>query len=305
MNLRFLETFVCAARLKSFSLAAERMNTSQAAISSRIATLEADLGVKLFERDIKGVRLTASGHTALPRAEDLVRRAADFRQSLADPQAVRGSITIGVIDTITHSWLPELIERIKEVYPRVAVQLSVDTSLDLARELREELVDVALMLGPVIAPGVMNVDLGTFICRWVSSPRLNFPDGRLTLDDIAAKPILAYSRDSLPHQQIKLLLREAGIDDARFCNSNSLATTIRLGLDGLGVGPLPTAVVGDHIAQGALRLLDTDVAAPSLACHAAFRDDPANPIPAAIAGLAKQIAIGFAGRAGAENLQLA
>lgn len=304
MNLRFLETFVCAARLKSFSLAAEKLNTSQAAVSSRIATLETDLGVKLFERDIRGVRLTAVGHSALAKAEDLVRRAADFRQSLADPEAVRGAITIGVIDTITHSWLPQLIERIKAVYPRVAVQLSVDTSLDLARELREEMVDLVLMLGPVISSGVINIGLGDFTCSWVCSPKLEFPDHRLSIEDLAAKPILAYSRESLPHQEIKQLLREAGIDDARFYNSNSLATTIRLALDGIGVGPLPTAVIAGHLAQGALRILDTGVPAPVLACHAAFRDEPANPVPAGIAEIARQIAASFAREIGEDRLRI-
>ena len=51
MNLRFIEAFVWVARLRSFTGAAEKLYTTQAAISSRIATLENDFGVKQFERD--------------------------------------------------------------------------------------------------------------------------------------------------------------------------------------------------------------------------------------------------------------
>ncbi|MFP3448871.1 LysR family transcriptional regulator, partial [Pseudomonas sp. SIMBA_067] len=58
MNLRFLETFVWVARLKSFRLTAEKLFTTQASVSSRIAALEADLGVKLLLRDSRGVSLT-------------------------------------------------------------------------------------------------------------------------------------------------------------------------------------------------------------------------------------------------------
>ncbi len=54
MNLRFIETFLWVARLGSFSAAAEKLNTTQASISNRIATLEAELGVKLFVREMRG-----------------------------------------------------------------------------------------------------------------------------------------------------------------------------------------------------------------------------------------------------------
>ena len=61
MNLRFIEAFVWVARLRSFTAAAEKLYTTQAAISARIATLEDDFGVKLFERDKRTVALTHSG----------------------------------------------------------------------------------------------------------------------------------------------------------------------------------------------------------------------------------------------------
>ncbi|MCQ1775590.1 LysR family transcriptional regulator, partial [Neorhizobium galegae] len=54
MNLKFLETFVWVAKLKSFRLTAEKLFTTQASISSRIAVLESELGVKLFLRDSRG-----------------------------------------------------------------------------------------------------------------------------------------------------------------------------------------------------------------------------------------------------------
>jgi DNA-binding transcriptional LysR family regulator len=72
MNLRFIEAFVWVARLRGFTAAAKKLYTTQAAISARIATLEDDFGVKLFERDKRTVALTHSGEELLGYAEQLL-----------------------------------------------------------------------------------------------------------------------------------------------------------------------------------------------------------------------------------------
>ncbi|HEM8498452.1 TPA: LysR family transcriptional regulator, partial [Burkholderia multivorans] len=65
MNTRFLETFVWLATLKSFRLTADKLHATQGAVSSRIASLEQDLGVRLFDRGSKEVTLTRDGSKAL------------------------------------------------------------------------------------------------------------------------------------------------------------------------------------------------------------------------------------------------
>ena len=58
MNIRFLETMIWLSELKNFRATAERMNLTPAAISNRIAVMEQELGIRLFERDVREVRLT-------------------------------------------------------------------------------------------------------------------------------------------------------------------------------------------------------------------------------------------------------
>ena len=86
------------ARLKSFSLTAQKLHTTQAAVSHRIASLERELGVRLLERNVRDVSLTPQGVDALGRAERLVQLAAEFRQRMSDPKALRGTVRIGVIE---------------------------------------------------------------------------------------------------------------------------------------------------------------------------------------------------------------
>ncbi len=90
MNVRFLETFLWVARLNSFRLTAEKLFTTQASISNRIAALEEELGVKLFVRDNKGVRLTPDGDKVLEYAEQIVGRAHDLRMSLGQASGYEG-----------------------------------------------------------------------------------------------------------------------------------------------------------------------------------------------------------------------
>ena len=72
MNIKFLEAFVWVARLQSFKAAAEKLHTTQAGISGRIATLEEQFGSRLFERERRGVSLTFNGSELLPYAERML-----------------------------------------------------------------------------------------------------------------------------------------------------------------------------------------------------------------------------------------
>ena len=73
MNIRFLETFYWVAKLGSFHAAASKMHLTQAAISGRMASLEKDLGQKVFERQGRQMRLNSAGQTLLHHAEQILR----------------------------------------------------------------------------------------------------------------------------------------------------------------------------------------------------------------------------------------
>ena len=295
MNLKFLETFVWVARLRSFSLAAEKLCTTQAAVSNRIATLERDLGVRLFERDLRNVSLTSHGHRALAQAEAIVRMADEFQRSIGDASNLAGSVMIGTVDSIVHAWLPRLIERVKATYPKVTVDLNVDTSLNLARQIQDGQIDLGLIMGPVVAPHIRNIELCTFDCLWIASSRLALKPGQLTLSDLVDHPIFAYSKGSLPHQAVLRLVETSGLEQGRIrvYNSNSLATITRLIRDGVGIAVLPRVVVREFLANGELRVLDVKARLPALNFHAVVADNPGNVLPGLLADMAVEIAADF------------
>jgi DNA-binding transcriptional LysR family regulator len=296
MNLTFLETFIWAARLKSFTLTAERMNATQAAVSARIAALERELGVKLFVREPREVRLTPDGVFALERAEGLVRAAQDLIKDIGAQEKLRGTVRIGAIDTISHSWLVDLIRRSKDLYPHINIELTADTSLRLSDMLMGNEIDIALIMGPVLHPDVINVDLCTYACTWTASPDLGLHDRQLDVDDLAAFPIISFPKASQPHEALRRYFHRHLDAGTVLYATNSLATIVRMTIDGIGVAAIPPPVIRRELARGELVQLNVRQPFPPMSFQAVYVDSPNFLLPSAVASLAREVAQEFCGR---------
>lgn len=294
MNLRFVETFVWVARLGSFRAAAERLNATQAAVSNRIASLEAEMGCELFERMPGGVRLSTVGQRALQPAEELLRAATSFKVAISSPLQLRATISIGTIDSIVHAWLPQFIEQVKARFPALGLDLNVDTSLGIARDICERRLDLALLMGPVLRTGLKNIDLGSMECLWVAAPSFGLGGQPLRLQELRAHPVLSFSRNSVPHVWLLRQFEELGVPPPVISNSNSLSAVSRLACDGVGVALLPLPVAAAAIATGALERLSITPQFPALKLHAVYADDPENLIPSMLAVIAREVSLSAA-----------
>src|SRR5580698_7694899 len=128
-----LRAFEAAARLQSFSKAADELSVTPAAISHQIAALEADLGVSLFNRRNRAVELTAAARVLLPGLteaftgiEDSVRRLRSHNDT--------GMLTVTASPSFAGKWLVQRLHRFQEHYPDIDVRISAtDTVVDLTR----------------------------------------------------------------------------------------------------------------------------------------------------------------------------
>ena len=128
-----LRAFEAAARLKSFSKAAAELSVTPAAISHQIHALEADLGVKLFDRRSRAVELTASAGLLLPGLTDAF---AGIQASVRRLRAHNdtGTLTVTASPSIAAKWLVPRLHRFQEQNPAVDVRLSAnDNMVDLTR----------------------------------------------------------------------------------------------------------------------------------------------------------------------------
>jgi DNA-binding transcriptional LysR family regulator len=124
MELRHLRYFTAVAQHLNYSQAARRLHVAQPAISQTIMDLEEEIGVQLFVRSNRSVRLTAAGNALLVEAESILKRS-DEAKRLAQ-RAARGEtgvLRIGFIAPATAPILPSLVQSYRRRYPEVELQL--------------------------------------------------------------------------------------------------------------------------------------------------------------------------------------
>src|ERR1041384_5202850 len=111
-----LQAFFWTAQLGSLSKASAHLHLAQPTISLRLRDLEKALGAKLFQKNGRGLALTAEGIALVPRAGALREEPAPIRPQ-SDPAAIGGSIRIGFADGFAVTGLPKLLEIVRQDYP--------------------------------------------------------------------------------------------------------------------------------------------------------------------------------------------
>jgi LysR family transcriptional regulator, benzoate and cis,cis-muconate-responsive activator of ben and cat genes len=146
MELRHLRYFVTAAEEGSISRAAARLNISQPAVSRQLRDLEEEFGVRLFDREPSGLRLTESGETALTHARDLLRRALAMTNTLQQSgRKVRKSLRVGFIPTALPGFLADGLRRFNAEHDQTCVQIREMNPRDQEAALRAGELDLALL----------------------------------------------------------------------------------------------------------------------------------------------------------------
>jgi len=263
IDFKTLETFMWVATLRSFRGAAEKLNTTQPAVSMRIQQLEDLLGMRLLERDRRLVAPTLKGHELLGYAERLLKLRAEMVEAVGDRSTMRGVVKLGVSETIVHTWLPTLIERVNAAYPNLELEIEVDISPNLRDRLVAKDLDLGLLLGPVSSPNVQSRPLCTFPIAFVAGDKVKFGKGPIPLEEIVKWPIVTFSRNTQPYSALRDLLDRKGLR-ATIHASASLATVVRMALDGIGIAAIPPAILKNVAPAGKLRALKTKAELPKL-----------------------------------------
>lgn len=292
MDFKSLETFLWVVTLGSFGGAARKLNTTQPAISQRIAQLESEIGVKLLQRDSRSVTPTPSGRQMMQYAEKLIGLRSEMLAAVMDRSAMRGVLRLGVSETIVHTWLPQLIERVASAYPNLSLEVEVDITLNLRTRLLAQEIDLAFCLGPWSASNVRNRVLCDYPNSFVASPSLGLGSGLLTVHDLARFAIITFPRKTQPYEIVRSLFNRPDLPSLRLHASASLATVIRMAKDGIGVAVIPTAIVERELAEGQLSLLTTDLQVPPLTFAASWLASPDMLAAELVADIAVKLAQG-------------
>lgn len=288
-DFKAIETFLWVVTLGSFRGAAQKLNTTQPAISQRIAQLERELGVKLLQRDHRVASPTPSGRQMMIYAEKLIRLRSEMLAVVGDNSAMRGVLRLGVAETIVHTWLSQLIKSVNQAYPNLSLEIEVDITPNLRARLLAQEIDLAFLLGPLTASSVRSRVLSHYPISFLASPALGFGQDKLTVEQLAKFPIITFPRKTQPYEAVRSLFNRPELPPIRLHASASLATVIHMALEGLGIAVIPTAIVESELADGRLQLLSTDLQIPPLIFSASWLASPDTIAIERIADLASTI----------------
>jgi DNA-binding transcriptional LysR family regulator len=290
VDFKAIETFLWVVTLGSFRGAAQKLNTTQPAISQRIAQLERELGVKLLQRDHRVASPTPSGRQMMVYAEKLIGLRSEMMAAVGNRSAMHGVLRLGVAETIVHTWLSRLIKSVNIAYPNLSLEIEVDITPNLNARLQAQEIDLAFVLGPLSTPNVHNRVLCDYPVGFLASPSLKLGNGPLSVYDLAKFPIITFSRKTRPYEIVRSLFNRPDLPPIRLHASASMSTVIHMAIEGLGIALIPTAIIENELAAGRLQLLNTDLKISPLTFSASWLASPDTVAIELVADLASKLA---------------
>lgn len=261
-----LRTFVTIAENKHFGTAAAKLNISQPSLSQALVALETGLGIQLIERSTRKVIVTPVGEELLPLARATLEAADAFvSRSRGVFGVLTGSMSIGIIPTLTPYILPDLLDEMSSRYPDLTPRIVEEQTGALIEQLRDGSIDVAVLAIPTGHTGMRETEL--FRERFVVATPADHPlAGRRDL-----------SLEALGQVELLLLddghcLRDQVIDLCRLAHATypgraeyttraaSLTTVMQLVAAGLGSTLVPESAVEAECSRRGLGLASFDPA---------------------------------------------
>lgn len=240
-----LHQFVAVARAEHMTRAAQRIGVPQPTLSRAMTRLEADLGVALFARSGRAIRLTAAGRTLLARAETaLAELAAATDELTGDADPARGRVTLGFLSTLGTDAVPRLLRAFRDAHPGIRIELLQGRHAVLLDRLRDGVADLVLTSPLPDEPGLVATALAE------EDVRLAVPSGHrldrggsdaVPLAEVAGEPFLAFAPGYGLRTPVLEWCRAAGFGPRIAFEGGDAATLRGLVGAGLGVTLLPRA----------------------------------------------------------------
>lgn len=162
MDLRHLQTFKTIAEAGSFVQAAERLQYAQSTITLQIQQLEEELGVELFDRKLRKIRLTPAGHTLLTHAYHVLNQVEQMQQDLSDlANGESGYLRVGMIEPVARLYLVDVLHAFRARYPRIRLTIEILSTIRTHEQLVADQIDLGISTPPPANMGLIFEPLRT------------------------------------------------------------------------------------------------------------------------------------------------
>ena len=203
-ELRQLRYFVAVAEERNLTRAAARLHIAQQSLSQQIRTLEAQLGVTLFERSTRGVELTDVGAVLLREARPVLARAERAMEAVRRAaRGEQGELRVGFLSTVANYFMPPVVRAFRERHPGVNLHTEDLTIAALVSGLRDGALDAGLTRPPLVDDLATEIVLREPVAAVLPEGHPLADRAELTLADLADEPWVLTPRASWPpwHRQ--------------------------------------------------------------------------------------------------------
>lgn len=274
MDLRELRYFVDVAEFKSFSKAAAHLRIAQPALSRQVHKLEAALGVELFVRHARGVDVTEAGKVLLNRAHGIFQQ---LEQAQAD---VTSTLTIGAPPAIGEILIPPLVEKARERFPKISLNIVEGFSGFIYDRLMNHQINLGILYNPLPHRelGIMPlVDEQMYVIAPVG-PSRQYPRA-FAVRDLSRLPLILPRREHSLRRLVDNAMGEHGLEPSIAFQVDGLNIIRTMVSRGLGYTVLTYGAVHQDVAAG--RLAAIPIAEPGISwtLAVAYRNDQSRSRP--------------------------
>lgn len=236
MDLRKLEIFSSVARCGSFSAAAAQLPMAQPAVSIAIRKLEEELGLTLFDRGGRRIKLTAEGHKLLTRAESILQQVADLQSSAGSMhQLLQGELSIACPSMLATYFLPDLLSGFLNEHPGLTASVTQAGTREIETLLLQGEIEVGVTIAGASAQELELlplVDEQMVVC--VASEHRWSRRRYLTVTDLHEAPMVVYESGYFIREQLDALCRAEQVQPDLRMQSNFLPLLVSMVRQGLG-----------------------------------------------------------------------
>lgn len=257
MNLHHLAIFSTVAATGSLTASARKLHVSQPALSRELKAFESRLGVTLFERHAKGMRLTQAGEELnryAVRLFELERTAEAAMREIAGAQ--RGRLTLGASNTIGTYVLPAVLATYRRQRPQVQISLFVGNTEQVSQGVDDMRFMLGFIEGPLPVPGLRTTVFQHDEIVPVAAPDHPLLErGALEPADLSGEPLLMRENGSGTREVIAEALQRQRIVQGETMEFGNTEALKRAAVHGGGIAWLPRICMLNELREGQLREL--------------------------------------------------
>jgi DNA-binding transcriptional LysR family regulator len=240
-----LRTFLAVAETHSFTRAAAQLGLSQPTVSQQVRKLESAAGRVLIARDTRIVTLTDNGDAMAGFARTILAAHA-AASSYFSGSAMRGRLRFGAADDLAITQLPRILRHFRQLYPEINLELTVNQSLPLYRQLKAGRLDLIFIKQIPEANDGAIPEQGRVVRRdtmvWVA-------EEKTVIDPAEPVPLIAYQAPSISRQLAIEALERAGRTWRITCNTREVNGVLAAVRAGIGVAAFPHTLIPDDLVK--------------------------------------------------------